>query len=74
MNSTAAAAEGTKPSPPELEQKESRQFRSKAPKRRQKGVNNRDSAMEGLNDSAVVCPWEEYGDVELSEMAQFGTV
>uniref|UniRef100_A0A3B3V8Q4 3',5'-cyclic-GMP phosphodiesterase n=1 Tax=Poecilia latipinna TaxID=48699 RepID=A0A3B3V8Q4_9TELE len=73
MNSTAAAAAagGTKPTPPELEQKESRQFKSKAPKRGQKG---HDPAMEGLDDAAVVCPWEEYGDVELSELAQFGTV
>ncbi|KAM4744353.1 uncharacterized protein FYW61_000459 [Anableps anableps] len=74
MNSTAAAAEGTKAAPPELEQKESRQFKSKAPQRGQKGVDNHDPAMEGLDDAAVVCPWEEYGDVELSELAQFGTV
>ncbi|XP_008404328.1 retinal cone rhodopsin-sensitive cGMP 3',5'-cyclic phosphodiesterase subunit gamma-like [Poecilia reticulata] len=79
MNSTAAAAAaaaagGTKPTPPELQQTESRQFKSKAPKRGQKGVDSHDPAVEGLDDAAVVCPWEEYGDVELSELAQFGTV
>ncbi|XP_027871795.1 retinal cone rhodopsin-sensitive cGMP 3',5'-cyclic phosphodiesterase subunit gamma-like isoform X2 [Xiphophorus couchianus] len=75
MNSTAAAAAAaagrTKSTPPELEQKESRQFKSKAPQRGQKGVNSHDPAMQ---NAAVVCPWEEYGDVELSELAQFGTV
>ncbi|XP_027871794.1 retinal cone rhodopsin-sensitive cGMP 3',5'-cyclic phosphodiesterase subunit gamma-like isoform X1 [Xiphophorus couchianus] len=78
MNSTAAAAAAaagrTKSTPPELEQKESRQFKSKAPQRGQKGVNSHDPAMQSLDDAAVVCPWEEYGDVELSELAQFGTV
>ncbi|KAM4596059.1 retinal cone rhodopsin-sensitive cGMP 3',5'-cyclic phosphodiesterase subunit gamma-like [Fundulus diaphanus] len=75
MNSTAAAAaaEGTEPAAAELDQKESRKFKRKAPQRGQKGVHH-DSATEALDDSAVVCPWEEYGDVELSEMAQFGTV
>uniref|UniRef100_A0A3B5KXE1 3',5'-cyclic-GMP phosphodiesterase n=1 Tax=Xiphophorus couchianus TaxID=32473 RepID=A0A3B5KXE1_9TELE len=73
MNSTAAAAAAaagrTKSTPPELEQKESRQFKSKAPQRGQKGLDG-----EFTGDAAVVCPWEEYGDVELSELAQFGTV
>lgn len=30
--------------------------------------------MEELGDSAVVCPWEAFGDMELSELAQFGVV
>uniref|UniRef100_A0A3B5KRF2 3',5'-cyclic-GMP phosphodiesterase n=1 Tax=Xiphophorus couchianus TaxID=32473 RepID=A0A3B5KRF2_9TELE len=68
--------------PPELEQKESRQFKSKAPQRGQKGFpSGCDGFCETFNwfcwfvaDAAVVCPWEEYGDVELSELAQFGTV
>ena len=25
-------------------------------------------------DSAVVCPWEAFGDMELSDLAQFGIV
>lgn len=25
-----------------------------------------------LADSAVVCPWEAFGDMELSDLAQFG--
>uniref|UniRef100_A0A3B5Q726 3',5'-cyclic-GMP phosphodiesterase n=1 Tax=Xiphophorus maculatus TaxID=8083 RepID=A0A3B5Q726_XIPMA len=72
----------TKSTPPELEQKESRQFKSKAPQRGQKGFpSGCDGFCETFNwfcwfvaDAAVVCPWEEYGDVELSELAQFGTV
>ncbi|KAL3993430.1 hypothetical protein ACER0C_010704 [Sarotherodon galilaeus] len=27
-----------------------------------------------LADSAVVCPWEAFGDMELSDLAQFGVV
>uniref|UniRef100_A0A3P9PQH6 3',5'-cyclic-GMP phosphodiesterase n=1 Tax=Poecilia reticulata TaxID=8081 RepID=A0A3P9PQH6_POERE len=70
MNSTAAAAAaaaagGTKPTPPELhpaelKQKDSRQFK-------------RASSQRSFLDAAVICPWEEFGDVELSDLAQFGT-
>lgn len=37
MNAAAATAEGAKVSPPKFKQKESRQFKSKAPKAGQKG-------------------------------------
>uniref|UniRef100_A0A3Q2PSR2 3',5'-cyclic-GMP phosphodiesterase n=1 Tax=Fundulus heteroclitus TaxID=8078 RepID=A0A3Q2PSR2_FUNHE len=61
------------PTPAEFKQKESRQFKSKAPKAGQKGFNSSLPGMEGLDDAAVICPWEEFGDVELSDLAQFGT-
>ncbi|XP_012734649.2 retinal cone rhodopsin-sensitive cGMP 3',5'-cyclic phosphodiesterase subunit gamma [Fundulus heteroclitus] len=68
-----AGSEDTKPTPAEFKQKESRQFKSKAPKAGQKGFNSSLPGMEGLDDAAVICPWEEFGDVELSDLAQFGT-
>lgn len=37
MNAAAAAAEGAKAAPPKFKQKESRTFKSKAPKAGQKG-------------------------------------
>ncbi|XP_013886211.1 retinal cone rhodopsin-sensitive cGMP 3',5'-cyclic phosphodiesterase subunit gamma [Austrofundulus limnaeus] len=69
-----AGPEESKPSPAGFRQQENRQFKSKAPKPGQKGFNNNLSGMEGFEDSAVVCPWEELEDVELSELAQFGTI
>uniref|UniRef100_A0A3B4X1T4 3',5'-cyclic-GMP phosphodiesterase n=1 Tax=Seriola lalandi dorsalis TaxID=1841481 RepID=A0A3B4X1T4_SERLL len=60
--------------PPKFKQKETRQFKSKAPKAGQKGFDNDVPGMEGLGDSAVVCPWEAFGDMELSDLAQFGIV
>ncbi|XP_047436392.1 retinal cone rhodopsin-sensitive cGMP 3',5'-cyclic phosphodiesterase subunit gamma-like [Mugil cephalus] len=69
----AAAPEGSKAAPPKFKQKESRQFKSKAPKAGQKGFNDV-PGMEGLGDAAVVCPWEAFGDMELSDLAQFGIV
>uniref|UniRef100_A0A8C4H2Z9 3',5'-cyclic-GMP phosphodiesterase n=1 Tax=Dicentrarchus labrax TaxID=13489 RepID=A0A8C4H2Z9_DICLA len=66
--------EGSKAAPPKFKQKETRQFKSKAPKAGQKGFDNDVPGMEGLGDSAVVCPWEAFGDMELSDLAQFGIV
>uniref|UniRef100_A0A672Y3P7 3',5'-cyclic-GMP phosphodiesterase n=1 Tax=Sphaeramia orbicularis TaxID=375764 RepID=A0A672Y3P7_9TELE len=60
--------------PPKFKQKETRQFKSKAPKAGQKGFDNDVPGMEGLGDSAVICPWEAFGDMELSDLAQFGIV
>uniref|UniRef100_A0A8C4NN01 3',5'-cyclic-GMP phosphodiesterase n=1 Tax=Dicentrarchus labrax TaxID=13489 RepID=A0A8C4NN01_DICLA len=68
------AGEGSKAAPPKFKQKETRQFKSKAPKAGQKGFDNDVPGMEGLGDSAVVCPWEAFGDMELSDLAQFGIV
>ncbi|XP_004571895.2 retinal cone rhodopsin-sensitive cGMP 3',5'-cyclic phosphodiesterase subunit gamma [Maylandia zebra] len=75
MNPTAAEpAEGSKPAPPKFKQKGSRQFKSKAPKPGQKGFDNDVPGMEEPGDSAVVCPWEAFGDMELSDLAHFGVV
>uniref|UniRef100_A0A3Q2Z4V7 3',5'-cyclic-GMP phosphodiesterase n=1 Tax=Hippocampus comes TaxID=109280 RepID=A0A3Q2Z4V7_HIPCM len=60
--------------PPKFKKKETRQFKSKAPKAGQKGFDNDVPGMEGLGDSAVICPWEAFGDMELSDLAQFGIV
>ncbi|XP_008283359.1 retinal cone rhodopsin-sensitive cGMP 3',5'-cyclic phosphodiesterase subunit gamma-like [Stegastes partitus] len=74
MNAAAAAAPGgSKAAPPKFKQKETRQFKSKAPKAGQKGVDDV-PGMDGLGDNLVVCPWEEFGDMELSDLAQFGIV
>ncbi|XP_029944315.1 retinal cone rhodopsin-sensitive cGMP 3',5'-cyclic phosphodiesterase subunit gamma-like [Salarias fasciatus] len=70
----AAAAEGTKAAPPKFKQKETRQFKSKAPKAGQKGFGSDVPGMDGLGDANVVCPWEAFGDMELSDLAQFGIV
>uniref|UniRef100_A0A3B4FRU9 3',5'-cyclic-GMP phosphodiesterase n=1 Tax=Pundamilia nyererei TaxID=303518 RepID=A0A3B4FRU9_9CICH len=71
---SAEPAEGSKPAPPKFKQKGSRQFKSKAPKPGQKGFDNDVPGMEEPGDSAVVCPWEAFGDMELSDLAQFGVV
>ncbi|KAM7424746.1 hypothetical protein PAMA_000886 [Pampus argenteus] len=74
MNAAAAAAPGgMKAAPPKFKQKESRQFKSKAPKAGQKGFDDV-PGMDGLGDAAVICPWEAFGDMELSDLAQFGIV
>uniref|UniRef100_A0A3P8RL93 3',5'-cyclic-GMP phosphodiesterase n=1 Tax=Amphiprion percula TaxID=161767 RepID=A0A3P8RL93_AMPPE len=73
-NITTINTKGSKAAPPKFKQKETRQFKSKAPKAGQKGFDNDVPGMEGLGDSAVVCPWEAFGDMELSDLAQFGIV
>ncbi|XP_028258001.1 retinal cone rhodopsin-sensitive cGMP 3',5'-cyclic phosphodiesterase subunit gamma-like [Parambassis ranga] len=74
MNAAAASApEGSKPAPPSFKQKETRQFKSKAPKAGQKGFHDV-PGMDGLGDAEVVCPWETFGDMELSDLSQFGIV
>ncbi|XP_038557652.1 retinal cone rhodopsin-sensitive cGMP 3',5'-cyclic phosphodiesterase subunit gamma-like [Micropterus salmoides] len=67
----AAAPGGGKSSPPKSTQKESRQFKSKAPKAGQKGFDD-GLGMEGVGE--VICPWEVFGDMELNDLAQFGIV
>nr|XP_046254075.1 retinal cone rhodopsin-sensitive cGMP 3',5'-cyclic phosphodiesterase subunit gamma-like [Scatophagus argus] len=74
MNAATAAAPGaSKAAPPKFKQKETRQFKSKAPKAGQKGFDDV-PGMDGLGDAAVICPWEAFGDMELSDLAQFGIV
>ncbi|KAL7406607.1 hypothetical protein ABVT39_023229 [Epinephelus coioides] len=70
---TVAAPGGSKAAPPKFKQKETRQFKSKAPKAGQKGFDDV-PGMEGLGDAEVICPWEAFGDMELSDLAQFGIV
>ncbi|XP_011484732.3 retinal cone rhodopsin-sensitive cGMP 3',5'-cyclic phosphodiesterase subunit gamma-like [Oryzias latipes] len=74
MNAAAAAAGEDKAASSEFQQKESRQFKSKAPKPGQKRFDSSLPGMESFDDSAVVCPWEEFGDADLSELAQFGII
>ncbi|XP_061563199.1 retinal cone rhodopsin-sensitive cGMP 3',5'-cyclic phosphodiesterase subunit gamma-like [Cololabis saira] len=69
----AMASEGKKPAPPKFKQKETRQFKSKAPKPGQKGSDDV-PGMDGDGDAIVICPWEAFGDMELSDLAQFGIV
>ncbi|KAG7252331.1 hypothetical protein CRUP_025897 [Coryphaenoides rupestris] len=48
---------------------------SKAPKPGQKGFGDDIPGMEGLGtDITVVCPWEAFGDMELSDLAKYGIV
>ncbi|XP_053284259.1 retinal cone rhodopsin-sensitive cGMP 3',5'-cyclic phosphodiesterase subunit gamma [Pleuronectes platessa] len=73
MNTPVAAPGGNKAAPPKFKQKETRQFKSKAPKAGQKGFDDV-PGMESLGGAEVVCPWEAFGDMELSDLAQFGLV
>ncbi|XP_060924840.1 retinal cone rhodopsin-sensitive cGMP 3',5'-cyclic phosphodiesterase subunit gamma-like [Limanda limanda] len=75
MNAAVAAPGGNKAAPPTFKQKETRQFKSKAPKAGQKRGGFDDvPGMESLGGAEVVCPWEAFGDMELSDLAQFGLV
>uniref|UniRef100_A0A8C5HE54 Retinal cone rhodopsin-sensitive cGMP 3',5'-cyclic phosphodiesterase subunit gamma n=1 Tax=Gouania willdenowi TaxID=441366 RepID=A0A8C5HE54_GOUWI len=50
-------------------------FKSKAPKPGQKGFGDDIPGMEGLGtDFSVVCPWEAFGDMELSDLAKYGII
>ncbi|XP_061885500.1 retinal cone rhodopsin-sensitive cGMP 3',5'-cyclic phosphodiesterase subunit gamma-like [Entelurus aequoreus] len=69
---TVASVEGPKASPKDFK-KETRQFKSKAPKAGQKGFEDI-PGMEGSGDAAVICPWEAFGDMDLRDLAQFGIV
>uniref|UniRef100_A0A8C7CVD7 Retinal cone rhodopsin-sensitive cGMP 3',5'-cyclic phosphodiesterase subunit gamma n=2 Tax=Oncorhynchus TaxID=8016 RepID=A0A8C7CVD7_ONCKI len=61
--------------PPKFKQRQTRTFKSKAPKPGQKGFGDDIPGMEGLGtDIAVVCPWEAYGDMELSDLAKYGII
>ncbi|XP_016109857.1 retinal cone rhodopsin-sensitive cGMP 3',5'-cyclic phosphodiesterase subunit gamma-like [Sinocyclocheilus grahami] len=59
--------------PPKFKQRTARTFRSKAPKPGQKGFGDDIPGMEGLGtDITVICPWEAFGDMELSDLAKYG--
>ncbi|TRY66711.1 hypothetical protein DNTS_011635 [Danionella cerebrum] len=59
--------------PPKFKARTTRTFKSKAPKPGQKGFGDDIPGMEGLGtDITVVCPWEAFGDMELSDLAKYG--
>ncbi|KAB5517598.1 hypothetical protein PHYPO_G00168960 [Pangasianodon hypophthalmus] len=64
-----------KKGPPKFKQRQTRTFKSKAPKPGQKGFGDDIPGMEGLGtDFTVVCPWEAFGDMELSDLAKYGII
>ncbi|XP_039620490.1 retinal cone rhodopsin-sensitive cGMP 3',5'-cyclic phosphodiesterase subunit gamma-like [Polypterus senegalus] len=61
--------------PPKFKQRQTRQFKSKPPKKGVKGFGDDIPGMEGLGtDITVICPWEAFSHLELHELAQFGIV
>ncbi|KAJ8263983.1 hypothetical protein GJAV_G00143770 [Gymnothorax javanicus] len=76
MNAEApAGSAGPTKGPPKFKQRTTRTFKSKAPKPGQKGFGDDIPGMEGLGtDITVVCPWEAFGDMELSDLAKYGIV
>ncbi|PWA15488.1 hypothetical protein CCH79_00014749 [Gambusia affinis] len=71
----AAGPTTPKKGPPKFKQRQTRTFKSKAPKPGQKGFGDDIPGMEGLGtDITVVCPWEAFGDMELSDLAKYGII
>ncbi|KFP30282.1 Retinal rod rhodopsin-sensitive cGMP 3',5'-cyclic phosphodiesterase subunit gamma [Colius striatus] len=56
--------------PPKFKQRQTRQFKSKPPK---KGVQG-DSVSLRSPDITVICPWEAFSHLELHELAQYGII
>ncbi|KAM9172515.1 retinal cone rhodopsin-sensitive cGMP 3',5'-cyclic phosphodiesterase subunit gamma isoform 1-T1 [Pangshura tecta] len=77
LNTTEVAAGPTTPrkGPPKFKQRQTRQFKSKPPKKGVKGFGDDIPGMEGLGtDITVICPWEAFSHLELHELAQFGII
>ncbi|KAM6913388.1 retinal cone rhodopsin-sensitive cGMP 3',5'-cyclic phosphodiesterase subunit gamma-like [Lycodopsis pacificus] len=66
---------GTASGPPKFKQRNSRQFKSKPPKRAVISCGEEIPGMEGLGtDITVIYPWEAYSHLELHELAQYGII
>ncbi|NWX18089.1 CNCG phosphodiesterase, partial [Aegotheles bennettii] len=65
--------------PPKFKQRQTRQFKSKPPKKGVKG-NPKVQCAEPIShsrsfaDITVICPWEAFSHLELHELAQFGII
>uniref|UniRef100_A0A8D2M043 Rhodopsin-sensitive cGMP 3',5'-cyclic phosphodiesterase subunit gamma n=1 Tax=Zonotrichia albicollis TaxID=44394 RepID=A0A8D2M043_ZONAL len=67
--------------PPKFKQRQTRQFKSKPPK---KGVQGGGTGPGGVtppqalsslsSDITVICPWEAFSHLELHELAQYGII
>ncbi|XP_061614440.1 retinal cone rhodopsin-sensitive cGMP 3',5'-cyclic phosphodiesterase subunit gamma-like [Phyllopteryx taeniolatus] len=73
MNAASAEPKGANANLPKSKEKETRLFKSKAPKAGQKRFDDI-PGMDGIRDAEVICPWEGFGEMELSDLAQFGIV
>ncbi|XP_035168964.1 retinal cone rhodopsin-sensitive cGMP 3',5'-cyclic phosphodiesterase subunit gamma [Oxyura jamaicensis] len=66
--------------PPKFKQRQTRQFKSKPPKKGVKGLHFFQDIAELISDSlcfadiTVICPWEAFSHLELHELAQFGII
>nr|XP_020668927.1 retinal rod rhodopsin-sensitive cGMP 3',5'-cyclic phosphodiesterase subunit gamma isoform X1 [Pogona vitticeps] len=61
--------------PPKFKQRQTRQFKSKPPKKGIQGFGDDIPGMEGLGtDITVICPWEAFSHLELHELAQYGII
>ncbi|XP_053328006.1 uncharacterized protein LOC128502271 [Spea bombifrons] len=70
-----AKPEATPKKAPKFKQRQSKQFKSKPPKRGVLGFGDDIPGMEGLGtDITVICPWEAFSHLELHELAQFGII
>lgn len=61
--------------PTKFKQRQTRQFKSKPPKKGVQGFGDDIPGMEGLGtDITVICPWEAFNHLELHELAQYGII
>uniref|UniRef100_A0A8C3V5J6 Rhodopsin-sensitive cGMP 3',5'-cyclic phosphodiesterase subunit gamma n=1 Tax=Catharus ustulatus TaxID=91951 RepID=A0A8C3V5J6_CATUS len=60
--------------PPKFKQRQTRQFKSKPPKKGVQGYGNATPPLGGTGDITVICPWEAFSHLELHELAQYGII